>query len=94
MRIKMAISRPPVTGPYCGEDIWFSYNPLTKDQINSGWCGDTGGSYDYVEHSKVCKQQIRDKKLNSLIGPTCSSIEEFLEYLKGKKGTIDPNTGI
>jgi hypothetical protein len=64
----MAVVRPNRTCTFCGHQIEFIYNQLTKEQMESGWCGDQGG--DYEDHD--CKVQRRESKLNTILGVTQS----------------------
>ena len=59
----MAVFRPNIKCPLCGGDIHFIYNKLTEQQMETGWCGDTGG--EYGKHD--CKIEIRKNKINNII---------------------------
>jgi hypothetical protein len=75
----MAVFRPNMTCPFCGYQIQFIYNKLTKEQMRSGWCGDQGGEY---ESHHDCKVQIRENKLNTILGATQSkSWEDILNKI-------------
>lgn len=67
----MAVFRPNMTCPFCGYEIKFVYNELTKHQMESGWC-DQGGKYE-MNHD--CKVQNRENKLNTILGTQSTSTE-------------------
>lgn len=79
----MAILRRPMICPFCGGEIHFKYNKLSEEQIRSGWCGDQGGDYDNAGHAKVCKENQRQNKIDSVLGVTQSeSVKNSLEFAK------------
>lgn len=57
----MAVYRPPVKCPFCGENIEFIPNPIKENFI-----GDTGGNYDFDGHYKRCKKQVRIDKIKKI----------------------------
>ena len=63
----MAVLRNAMICPLCGGKIEFIYNKLTKQQMESGWCGDQGGEYDWVGHIQICKLQARNNKIDKIL---------------------------
>lgn len=58
----MAVFRPNMKCPFCGENVEFKYNPPKEN-----FYGDTGGIYDFESHNKKCKKQVRLDKIKKII---------------------------